>query len=231
MKLLPPRALSAALLVLTLFAVASFYHRSCFIDDAWLGERAYWLAHEGVVRSELFRDLLGYEERMFVFHKVFALTGAAFIKLFGWSLYVLKSVSLLYLVMFLGLLFYYCRRFELSLPFALPALLLLAHGLIGRAIFVYRPEVMLMTLGFGSFVLLRHFLEQSRWGWLVASAFVAGLCVLTHLNGVRRCSTSFGTTRRSAVVTRISARGCSGCWRSIAASSTAMRRSRSRSSS
>ena len=44
----------AMVAVLGTMALAGLYHRSCYIDDAWLGERAYWLAREGVARSELF---------------------------------------------------------------------------------------------------------------------------------------------------------------------------------
>ena len=40
------RPVWAGLIVLAVLAVASLYHRSCYIDDAWLGERAYWLARE-----------------------------------------------------------------------------------------------------------------------------------------------------------------------------------------
>ena len=106
-----PRLVWAGLLVLAALAVASLYRRFCFIDDAWLGERAWWLAKEGAARSELFRGEVGYGDRMFVDHKLFTLCGAAFIRLFGWSLYVLKSVSLVFFVLFLGLLWRYCRRF------------------------------------------------------------------------------------------------------------------------
>jgi hypothetical protein len=181
---LSPRLVQAGLLVLAGLALTSLVHRSCFIDDAWHGERAYWLAREGAVRSELFRGHLDYGERMFVFHKLFALSGAAFISLFGWSLYTLKSVSLAFFGVFLGTLWRYCQRFESPTVFPLAALLLLAHGLVELHIFIYRPEVMLMTLGFGSFVLLRSFLEQGRRRELVGSAVLAGLCVLTHLNGL-----------------------------------------------
>jgi hypothetical protein len=181
---LSPRLVALGLVVLSALALASLYHRSCFIDDAWLGERAFWLAREGVARSELFRDQAGYGERMFVFHKLFALCGAAFIHLFGWSLYVLKSVSLASFLVFLALLWRYGRRFANPEVATVTALLLLAHGLVGLHVFVYRPEILLMTLGFGAFLLMREFLESGHRGPLLGSAVLAGLCVLTHLNGV-----------------------------------------------
>jgi hypothetical protein len=181
---LPRRLVGVGLLVLAALTLASLYHRSCFVDDAWLGERAYWLARNGVVRSELFRGQLDYGERMFVFHKLFALCGAATVRLFGWSLYVLKSVSLTWFLVSLFLLWRYCRRFAAPGVLPLTVLLLLGHGLLGLHLFVYRPEVMLMALGFGSFLLLRRFLEGGgRWD-LLGGATLAGLGVLTHLNGV-----------------------------------------------
>ena len=181
---LSPRLVQAGLVVLAGLALASLYHRSCFIDDAWLGERAWWLAREGVARSELFRGQVDYGQRMFVFHKLFAFVGAAFVRLLGWSLYTLKAVSLVSFVAFLLLLWRYCRRFAPAGVFPLAVLLLLGHGLIGLHVFVYRPEIMLMTLGFGSFLLLRRFLESERSAHLVGASVLAGLCVLTHLNGL-----------------------------------------------
>jgi hypothetical protein len=181
---LSPRLVGVGLLVLAGLTLASLVHRSVYIDDAWLGERAWWLAREGAVRSELFGDVLDYGERMFVFHKLFALGGAVFIRLFGWSLYTLKAVSLASFAALLGLLWPYCRRFEPRGVFAVTTLILLAHGLLARHVFIYRPEVMLMAIGFGSFALLRSFLEDGRRGALVGGAVLAGLCVLTHLNGL-----------------------------------------------
>jgi hypothetical protein len=178
------RLVGAGLVVLAILTLASLYHRSCFIDDAWLGERAFWLAREGVARSELFRGQLDYGERMFVFHKLFALCGAAAVRLFGWSLYVLKSVSLAWFLVFLLLLWRYCRRFAAPGVLPLTGLLLLGHGLLGLHLFIYRPEVMLMTLGFGSFLLLRRFLEGGGLLHVLGAATLAGLGVLTHLNGV-----------------------------------------------
>jgi hypothetical protein len=179
-----PRLVGVGLLAVAGLTLASLVHRSVYIDDAWLGERAWWLAREGVVRSELFGDVLDYGERMFVFHKLFALSGAVFIGLFGWSLYTLKAVSLVSFAGFLALLWPYCRRFEARGVFAVTTLILLAHGLVARHVFIYRPEIMLMAIGFGSFALLRSFLEDGRRGALLGGAVLAGLCVLTHLNGL-----------------------------------------------
>jgi len=45
-------------------------------DDAWLGEQAIMFAREGIVRSEMFQDYLGYNERILVYHKAFIWTSA-----------------------------------------------------------------------------------------------------------------------------------------------------------
>ena len=42
--------------------------RDVYIDEAWLGEMALWLARKGYVHSELFRGKLGYDEPLFVYH-------------------------------------------------------------------------------------------------------------------------------------------------------------------
>lgn len=178
------RIVWALVAVLGVLALAGLYHRSCYVDDAWLGERAYWLAREGVARSDLFVGLVGYGERTFVFHKLFALTGAALVSLFGWSLYVLKTASLVAFLAFVEVLRRYCRRYEAPGVFPLTLLVLLAHGVLMRHAFIYRPEVMLMALGFGSFVLLRRHLESFGWRALLGAAALAGLGALAHLNGL-----------------------------------------------
>jgi len=183
------RTLFALLAVLGCLYAFSLWDRQADPDDAWIGEHAYWLAKEGHARSELMRGITGQEDYLIVHHKLLNLQGALFIKIFGFSLYTLKSVSLLYFVLFLLLLYYYLAfsknirdRNMLLLVFSL----LISFPWLFKFSFVYRPEVMVMTLAFAGWISLEKALEEP--GNMQVNALVAGLLgglgFSAHLNGI-----------------------------------------------
>ncbi|NTW26573.1 MAG: hypothetical protein HGA37_17885, partial [Lentimicrobium sp.] len=146
------------LIVLTLLLFAySLWQRTPDIDDAWIGEHAYWMSQNGFVKSELMHGITGQETRHIVHHKIFTLNGALFIKLFGFSLQTLKSVSLLWLGIFLFIFIGYIKRILGSKSAWFAFLLTILNALIFQYSFVFRPEIMVMTLGFVSYL----FLEKS----------------------------------------------------------------------
>ncbi len=93
------------LLFSLLICVVSYLWRVCHFDDPWFAEQMYFLAQEGVVRSELKRGFLDWDQKLYVFHKLHIYIGAVFIKIFGFSLWSVKSLSVVYLLCFLGDLF------------------------------------------------------------------------------------------------------------------------------
>jgi hypothetical protein len=176
-----------ALLGLALL-LASTYHRPIHTDDAWIGEFVYWANRDGYVHSELFRGLLHSEVYQEVYHKLFVWQSVLAVKWLGWSVYVLKSISLLYLAGLLGLSWYYVRHY---LPVAnhqqaasLYFTLLLLSSLVVEYSFIFRPETMLMFLGFCSWLALRRALLSGATGAAAAAGLLAGLAALTHLNGL-----------------------------------------------
>lgn len=167
--------------------LASTYHRAIDTDDAWIGEFVYWANRDGYVHSELFRGLLHSEVYQEVYHKLFVWQSVLAVKWFGWSVYVLKSISLLYLAGVMGLSWYYlrylpvvARQQAISLYFAL----LLISTLVVQYSFIFRPETMLMFVGFCSWLLLRRALLTGAAGAAAAAGVLAGLAALTHLNGL-----------------------------------------------
>lgn len=168
-----------------IFWVASLYHKPVNVDDAWLGEQAYWLAKVGHVKSNLFAGLNGYENAQLVYHKLFIYQGALMIKLLGFRLYVLKSISIFYLIVFCIIAYYYLKQKNFSVTqFWLFFFLLIANPLIFGLSFEFRPEVMLMTIGFGCFMCLQMGSEKSSYRWVLGGAVLSGLAAFTHLNGV-----------------------------------------------
>lgn len=184
------RVLAIALLVMASLYLYSLWHRDADIDDAWIGEHAYWLAKDGHARSELMRGITGQEEYLIVHHKLLTLHGALFIDTFGFSLYSLKAVSLTYFLLFLVLLWFYLSRvvqMKNGQQWLLIALVLISFPWIFKYSYVYRPEVMIMTLAFGNWILLEKCLGPGggkKWLYAIAAGVLSGLCFTAHLNGI-----------------------------------------------
>ncbi|MGE5317548.1 MAG: ArnT family glycosyltransferase [Chloroflexota bacterium] len=178
-KLVKP--IIAGIIILFIF---SLLYRMPDIDDGWIGEHAYWLSELGYVKSELMHGITKQEIRHIAHHKLFTINGAAFIKLFGFSLYTLKSVSLMWALVFVAIFFNYVRR-KLGFKAAWLAILLFTvNALVFQYSFVYRPEIMVMTLGFVSFMFLEKYLNDKRLWLLTISGIAAGLAAAAHLNGL-----------------------------------------------
>lgn len=165
----------------------SIPHQRVHIDEAWLGEQAYWQATDGVRRSELFRGLLDYENHIYVAHKLLIYLGAVSVKLFGWHLWSLRVIPLLSGGVLILLLWFYFRRSRdedphLALPIAY--LYIVSAPLFFRFVNLYRPEVPLAACGFGSFVLVALYARNDRVSYLLGAAALAGIGFLIHLNGI-----------------------------------------------
>lgn len=172
-------------LTLLLFAW-SLRHRAPDIDDAWIGEHAYWMAENGFVKSELMHGITDQHIRHIVHHKLFTLNGALFIKLIGFSLPVLKSVSLCWLIIFVLIYVQHLKTHFDPKTLWVALFVFLINGMVFQFGFVYRPEIMAMTLGFISYLfLLRVFNTASSPLWMaILSGLFAGLAIATHLNGL-----------------------------------------------
>lgn len=181
--------LLTVLSLLVLIYLASIPGRPPDIDDAWIGEHAYWLNEAGYVKSELMRGITDQEDYLIISHKLLVLHGAAFIELFGFSLYSLKSVSLIYFIIFLFIFYYYAVRIRkiLSLKEWLFAMILIfSFPWIFKYSFLFRPEIMIMTFAFTAFIFIENYLKKGHGSaaYLIPAGLVSGLAVATHLNGV-----------------------------------------------
>ncbi|GAB3228451.1 hypothetical protein GCM10027346_13010 [Hymenobacter seoulensis] len=168
--------------------LASTYQRVINLDESWIGEQAYWAAKEGVVRSELFRGFIQAEIRQLVYHKLFVWQGAGMVRLLGWSVLSLRLLSVLYLMLFGVLSYRYLQTLGLRNPRTATFLffsLLLINALVVEFSFMFRPELMLMSLGFASWVCLEQARPpERRLLYCIGAGALAGLAALTHLNGL-----------------------------------------------
>lgn len=178
-------------MLLAIFFALSLHHRSIHIDEATLSEQVYWLMEEGTVKSVLYTGIgTGLEDELLVYHKLFIwlATGLAIVS--NLSLPIMRSLSLLSALLLCVALYHYSKRYiaeienPLSFFFLLVILLLCSHSLFFAYSFIFRPELMVTALGFGSFYMLSTYLQQDKLKYLCLAAILAGLSALTHLNGL-----------------------------------------------
>lgn len=178
----------AALAGMCLLFIYSLWNRIPNVDDAWIGEHAYWISETGHARSGLMHGITQQEDYLIIHHKLLTLQGALFIKVFGFSLPILKSVSLLYFILFLILFTSFVKKnLHFKRDEILASLLILvSFPWIFEYAFVFRPEIMAMFFGFFSYILLHRYLGKDGHKWLpvALSGLAAGLAITTHLNGI-----------------------------------------------
>jgi hypothetical protein len=166
--------------------LSSIFTRGITLDDAYFAEQSYWFEKNGYVRSELFRGVLNWEERSFVYHKLHVWQGALLIKMVGWSPYLFKSLPILYLVIFIFLARLYFNSFitkDITVYYFF-LFLLFVHTFISQYGFEFRPEIMIMTVGFASFFGIRAGLIHNRLSFIFLAGIMAGAAALFHLNGL-----------------------------------------------
>ena len=170
------------------FALTSLYQRQIVPDDAWFAEQAYSFAMNGYVKSELYNGMLGYENRHLAYHRLHIWQGALVYKIFGWSPYVFKLITLFYFCLFLILAYFYIKKFDYQSKnkyiFVLFYALAIVHAVTLEHAVIYRPDVFMMTLGFASFFLLHLSIYHQGWFKPFIAGILAGASVVAHLNGL-----------------------------------------------
>jgi len=154
-------------------------------DEAWLGQQVEALASTGKVSSDLFRDVPPLDGTIVVYHKLLIWSGAGIRWLCGWGITRLRLISTL---AGLAIVVLAC----LPLPGNsdrrtrwLAATLLLFTPLFGSYLRMFRPEMLMVLLGWGSFLILHRTTQGNhRALWPVAAGTLAGLAGLTHAIGL-----------------------------------------------
>lgn len=166
--------------------IAKIYFYTIPGDEPWFAEQAYWLAKDGVVRSEFFSTILNYGAQQFAYHKLHIWIAAFAIKMFGLSYLVLKTITLSFFCVFLLIsrrYFYGFYAVKAKYHFSIFLAFILINSLVLQMVFYYRPEIAIMCFGFIEYFFIRKSLTKGVVYVLYAGVF-AGLCALMHLNGV-----------------------------------------------
>ena len=178
--------LKIILIALFLFFGASLFFRNINGDEAIIAEHSYWLQKIGYVKSEMFAGMgFGWEVKQFHYHKLFVAIGALFISIFDISLMSLRFITLISTLIFLFTLYKYLKlkSIENKNIFLIIFLLLFTNATFFEYAFIFRPEIMVMTLIFCSYFFLESQSKNRKLNIIIAG-FLAGLATLTHLNGM-----------------------------------------------
>ena len=189
-KLSPKRIISTIAVIIVAIQIGLFVISvpgyKVGIDEAWFGEQAYYMSLDGYVHSELFDGFGEYGQQLFVYHKLFVWLGSLLVTAFGFSLTVLRSISIISVLGLLGLIGFYNKRYLKGnfVTTALASLILLSCPLFFSRINNFRPELLLSLFGLACFLLLVLSLDQRNRWWLIGAGLAGGACVLVHLNGL-----------------------------------------------
>lgn len=175
------RSYAGALVLLLITLLITFFHRAEYFDEAWFAEQSFWLIREGHVRSELFRGYNGWENGIYVFHKLFIYAGALVMSITGISVATSKLVSIFFGLSGGYLVWLYNKNKPREQQW-LSVLLYFGCGTLIRFISVNRPETMCMALGFASYVALES--PKNNQPKPILAGILAGSAALTHLNGL-----------------------------------------------
>ena len=178
-------ATAVSLLLLLVFLVSLFVRRFNG-DEGIIGEWAYWLANVGEARSMLYYSYFGEKALSLpIYHKFYTFLLAGVIKLFGFSPFYLRLLSLLSFVGVLWLSKLYLKNNQIII-ISLPVLIgiYLAQSLWFNFAFLARPELIMAFLALAVFVLLKQFTTTKHWKWALFAGLLSGLSFYTHLNGL-----------------------------------------------
>jgi hypothetical protein len=184
----PEFILGAFLLLLSIIYIITIFSRIPNGDEGLQAEHIYFLNKLGYVKSNIWEGYdFGWEIRQYHYHKGIVLLGFFAIKIFGFSLPALRLVSVLFYLWFAFLAYRYFNdsvKQKSTLLFLLLLLVLLLNTVFYEYIFIFRPEVMMMTFGFASFYYLDKGLKANSTKSIIFGGVFAGLAALMHLIGL-----------------------------------------------
>lgn len=177
------KTITWTIIVVAALFLFSLFQRYIYIDDAWFGEQAYWFSQLGYVRTSTIIDFYGWENHLFVYHKLNIIIGSLLIRLFGWSPEPLRIFTLTIFLLFLFVIYKNFKKNReqwSSIELYFVMFFIIVNPQTFLYAYTFRPEILVVSLGFTSFLLL--FGKQS-FSKIILSGILAGTAVLVHLNG------------------------------------------------
>lgn len=165
--------------------IYSCFRRNINIDDAWLGEPAFWLAKTGILKSEMLRDWQNAEIRLFFTHKLWVVSGAYVVKFFGYGVTQLKSLSALYYLLFLTSWVFFLKKQKSSSDLIWIFLILtISNSLFFEYSFIFRPDIAVAFYCSLLFFTLFAYEKNNDIKTLILAGVIGAITLGHHLNGV-----------------------------------------------
>jgi hypothetical protein len=180
---IPAALLAAWTLVLLAGMAVGTASRALNVDEAWIGEQAWFFAQDGYVHSDLFAGYEQSESRILVYHRLLVWAGALSIDLLGFGLPQLRMVSLVCAAGLLALLAA-TRHASGSVSRFGPPAILASMLLFFRFGGYYRPEVMLALFAWAQWCLILASVKRGSSLLSMAAGVACGMGILSHLNGM-----------------------------------------------
>jgi|GEM_PF-6077777 hypothetical protein len=182
------RTLWLIILIISIIYIFRFFFYASNDDEGMIAEWAYWIINEGHARSTLAEPLgVGFDDRITVYHKLMTWLAIPLIWMFGMKVYPLKVLIFCFFLFLLFIAFKYFKKADTKNTKLHFALFLLFYSLNARVFefsFVYRPEIILSSLGITSFYFLKVSMDENNKQASALAGLFSGLAFLTHLNGV-----------------------------------------------
>ncbi|MGE5356886.1 MAG: ArnT family glycosyltransferase [Deltaproteobacteria bacterium] len=163
----------------------SLINRFIQIDENWFGEQSFYLANEGVVKLKSMPGI--YDNQNLIYHKLLILMGAVVVKIFGWSVFNFKLLTLSFFIIFLFVFNRYNRSYISGFTKSqsvIPLFFIFFAPVMIEHTFTFRPEIFVMTFGFLSYFFLINFLNRAEYKYVLLAGLFAGLAFFTTLNGI-----------------------------------------------
>ena len=170
---------------LILFAI-SLWNRYIQIDENYFGEQAYWLINDGVVKLKSWPGISHFDIQMLFYHKLFTWIATSIVMIFGWSIYPLKTFSLLMLALFFYVYYKYYKNNNSKITYEQIVVAALIFMLTPEIIikgFTFRQEIFVMTVGFCSYYFINEYIKANKIKHIVLGSIFAGLAFLITPNG------------------------------------------------
>ena len=179
-----PKSLLVFLGLFSTAFILSLINRYVHTDENWFAEEAYYLLTEGVVRLKSMPLTLDFDNRVYVYYKLYIFIGSAIIWLFGWNLVPMKIFTLITYAGFLYVFYNFLKNNKATNKnILLPLFFLITTPIMIDQTFIFRPEIPMLLLGFSSFVFLHKSITQNIDKYVFWAGVLAGTSFLVHPNG------------------------------------------------
>lgn len=180
--------LLSLVILFSLLYILTIFTRIPNGDEGLQAEHVYFLHELGYVKSDIWAGYgFDWEVRQFHYHKGLILLGWLSMQLFGFSLAAFRVIAVVFYLLMIRFMYLFFKELPVKNRisfFLLTVLVLLVSNVFAEFGFIFRPEIVIMSLGMGSFYYLHKGLTHNKLKYFIWSGLLVGLAAFTHLIGI-----------------------------------------------